>query len=64
MADQDDFWHPDKLETLLAAIGDAQLVYSDARIVDPDGELIADTYWSRSAATTTGPAPRCSWPTR
>ena len=46
MADQDDFWHPDKLETLLAEIGDAQLVYSDARIVDRDGELISDTYWS------------------
>jgi hypothetical protein len=47
MADQDDFWHPDKLETLLAAVGNAQLVYSDQRIVSPDGELIADTYWSR-----------------
>ena len=46
MADQDDFWHPDKLETLLAEIGSAQLVYSDARIIDRDGELIADTYWS------------------
>jgi glycosyltransferase involved in cell wall biosynthesis len=46
MADQDDFWHADKLDTLLTEIGDAQLVYSDARIVSPDGELIADTYWS------------------
>jgi glycosyltransferase involved in cell wall biosynthesis len=45
MADQDDYWHPDKLETLLAEIGDARLVYSDARIVRPDGSLIADTYW-------------------
>jgi Glycosyl transferase family 2 len=45
MADQDDYWYPDKLATLLAEIGDAQLVYSDARIVSPDGELIADTYW-------------------
>ena len=34
MSDQDDCWHPDKLETLLGALGDAQLVYSDARIVD------------------------------
>jgi glycosyltransferase involved in cell wall biosynthesis len=47
MADQDDFWHPDKLETLLGEIGIAQLVYSDARIVRPDGELLANTYWSR-----------------
>jgi glycosyltransferase involved in cell wall biosynthesis len=46
MADQDDFWHPDKLETLLARIGDAQLVYSDARIVARDGTLLSDTYWS------------------
>jgi glycosyltransferase involved in cell wall biosynthesis len=46
MADQDDFWHPDKLRTLLDEIGDAQLVYSDARIVRSDGELVADTYWS------------------
>jgi glycosyltransferase involved in cell wall biosynthesis len=46
MADQDDYWHPDKLETLLREIGDAQLVYSDARIVRTDGELVADTYWS------------------
>jgi Glycosyl transferase family 2 len=47
MADQDDWWHPNKIETLVRAIGDAQLVYSDARIVRPDGELIANTYWSR-----------------
>jgi glycosyltransferase involved in cell wall biosynthesis len=46
MADQDDYWHPDKLETLLREIGEAQLVYSDARIVRPDGELVAETYWS------------------
>ena len=46
MADQDDSWHPDKLETLLREIGGAQLVYSDARIIDRDGELISDTYWS------------------
>ncbi|MBV9310433.1 MAG: glycosyltransferase, partial [Solirubrobacterales bacterium] len=47
LADQDDDWHPDKLETLLAEIGGAQLVYSDARIVAASGELVATTYWSR-----------------
>jgi Glycosyl transferase family 2 len=47
MAGQDDIWHPDKLESLLASIGDAKLIYSDARIVSPAGELIANTYWSR-----------------
>ena len=46
MADQDDHWHADKLETLLSEIGDAQLVYSDARVVRPGGELVADTWWS------------------
>jgi glycosyltransferase involved in cell wall biosynthesis len=45
MADQDDAWYPEKLETLLAELGDAQLVYSDARIVDRSGALIAETYW-------------------
>ncbi len=47
IADQDDFWHEDKLATLLMEIGDAQLAYSDARIVARDGELISETYWSR-----------------
>jgi glycosyltransferase involved in cell wall biosynthesis len=46
MADQDDYWFPDKLEILLREIGHAQLVYSDARIVRSDGEPVADTYWS------------------
>ena len=34
LADQDDAWHPEKLATLLAEIGDARLIYSDARIVE------------------------------
>jgi hypothetical protein len=45
MADQDDSWHPDKLESLTGAIGGAQLVYSDQRIIAEDGSLLADTYW-------------------
>jgi hypothetical protein len=45
-ADQDDRWHPDKLETLLDAIGDANLVYSDTRIVDRQGNVLSNTYWS------------------
>jgi glycosyltransferase involved in cell wall biosynthesis len=47
VADQDDFWHPDKLETLLSELGDAQLIYSDARIVDREGDVISGTYWTR-----------------
>jgi glycosyltransferase involved in cell wall biosynthesis len=46
MADQDDRWYPDKLATLARRIGHAQLVYSDARIVTPVGEVMSDTYWS------------------
>ncbi|HEX3688725.1 MAG TPA: glycosyltransferase [Solirubrobacteraceae bacterium] len=45
LADQDDHWFEDKLEVLLARIGDAQLVYSDARLVDEAGRLLSETYW-------------------
>jgi len=47
LSDQDDSWHPDKLATLVAALGDAQLVYSDARVVARDGAVIADSWWER-----------------
>ncbi|HEY1522070.1 MAG TPA: glycosyltransferase [Solirubrobacteraceae bacterium] len=46
LCDQDDYWYPEKLEVLLGALGDSQLVYSDARIVDQAGGPIASTYWS------------------
>jgi glycosyltransferase involved in cell wall biosynthesis len=49
LADQDDRWHPDKLGTLVASLGEAQLVYSDARVVSRDGATIADTWWDRRA---------------
>ena len=32
---------------LLGELGDAQLVYSDARVVARDGELISETWWNR-----------------
>ena len=44
--DQDDRWHPNKLERLLGSIGAAQLVYSDARIVSPDGSVVQPSYWT------------------
>ena len=47
LADQDDAWRPDKLAVLLAEIGDAQLVYSDARVVASDGRLISETWWDQ-----------------
>ncbi|HEY2439779.1 MAG TPA: glycosyltransferase [Solirubrobacteraceae bacterium] len=46
LCDQDDCWHPDKLTSLIAAIGDARLIYSDCRVVARDGTVISETYWS------------------
>ena len=46
LCDQDDRWRSDKLERLLAGIGGAELVYSDARIVRPDGTVVEPSYWS------------------
>ena len=46
LADQDDHWHPEKLETLLNRIGDSELVYSDQRVVDTRGRVLADSYWN------------------
>ena len=45
LADQDDRWYPEKLATLLAACAGAQLAYSDMRIVDEQGALLAETFW-------------------
>lgn len=48
-ADQDDLWRPEKLERLAAGIGEADLIYSDARIASEDGSVLSDTYWTRRA---------------
>ncbi len=46
-SDQDDYWHPDKLETLLSQMdNETNLVYSDMDIVDKDGVLLRTTYWA------------------
>ncbi len=47
LSDQDDCWYPEKLAVLLEAVSGAQLAYSDVRVIDEDGHLISDTYWSR-----------------
>ena len=46
LSDQDDVWYPDKLAKLRSALGGAQLVYSDQRVVDTEGATIAAGYWS------------------
>ncbi|TBR11365.1 MAG: glycosyltransferase family 2 protein [Lysobacter sp.] len=38
--DQDDVWHPDKLRTLVDAIGDADLAYCDSAYIDAAGGSI------------------------
>jgi glycosyl transferase family 2 len=45
LADQDDDWYPEKLAALLAGRGEAELVYSDMRIVDEAGRTISETFW-------------------
>lgn len=45
LSDQDDRWYPEKLATLRDALGEAQLVYSDQRLVDRSGRVLRDTLW-------------------
>jgi hypothetical protein len=47
LADQDDHWYSEKLAALRATIGSAQLAFSDARLVDAAGKVLADTFWTR-----------------
>ncbi len=48
LADQDDRWYPHKLARLVAEYtqADTQLVYSDLRVVDVQGQVLADSYWT------------------
>jgi len=45
LADQDDVWDPDKLATLLAALTDHGLAYSDMRLVDEHDTVLAGSFW-------------------
>jgi glycosyltransferase involved in cell wall biosynthesis len=45
LCDQDDRWHPHKLEVLRGELGDAMLAYSDLRMVDADGRVLRETLW-------------------
>lgn len=48
LCDQDDCWRPEKLERLLGGfVGDIQLVYSDARVVDQAGHVRSETFWAK-----------------
>jgi glycosyltransferase involved in cell wall biosynthesis len=46
LCDQDDRWYPEKLSVLRGALGSAQLVYSDQRLVDAEDRVLRDTLWS------------------
>jgi len=47
LADQDDDWFPEKMQVLLEACeGGADLVYSDFRLVDGAGRVLASTFWN------------------
>lgn len=47
LSDHDDRWHPDKLESLVSAMRNgAALNYSDMNIVDAEGRLLSNTYWT------------------
>lgn len=50
LADHDDRWDPDKLASLVSELrADVTLVYSDARVTDAEGRLIAPTFWTERA---------------
>jgi glycosyltransferase involved in cell wall biosynthesis len=47
LADQDDEWRPDKLAALHSRFGPrTTLVYSDMRLIDPDGTVLSPTFWA------------------
>jgi glycosyltransferase involved in cell wall biosynthesis len=46
LADQDDRWNLDKLESLVSAFDEStQLVYSDCRVVSEDDKILSPTFW-------------------
>lgn len=57
LSDQDDVWHPDRLERLLPHLEGVALVHSDARLVDAEGRPLGPTLeaslemtsWERAA---------------
>lgn len=46
LSDQDDIWQPNKVKRLTLALQDFECVCSDAVVIDANGEVISDSYWS------------------
>lgn len=44
LADQDDIWYEAKLSKLLNEIGDSDLIFSDANLIDSKDDMIAESY--------------------
>lgn len=59
LSDQDDVWHPDRIERMVPRLDGVALVHSDARLVDATGEPLGSTLerslemsaWERTALT-------------
>jgi glycosyltransferase involved in cell wall biosynthesis len=50
LCDHDDYWHPDKIASLLDRFGpDTTLVFSDMNIATDRGDVISPTYWTTRA---------------
>src|ERR1700722_8153283 len=48
LADQDDWWRPEKLDVLVDAMSDgAKLAYSDCRVVTPNGSVVSTSFFPR-----------------
>jgi hypothetical protein len=48
LCDQDDYWAPEKLAWQVAALKarpEARLCYTDLRLVDPGGKVLAESFW-------------------
>jgi len=46
LADQDDWWRPEKLDVLVGALGGgAQLAYSDCRVITSDGHPVSSSFF-------------------
>ena len=48
LADQDDIWFPEKIETLVNNIGSYSLICSDAHLIDQNGNTIAKSFMKHS----------------
>ncbi|MDA8991704.1 glycosyltransferase [Opitutales bacterium] len=53
LSDQDDFWYPNKLTTLISSFQDnVNLVFCDMRIVNDQGQIINDSFWQNRKVIT------------